>query len=109
MRLIDTTSNLSLHGIRLLNGRPPGNGGAIQSGPGANLTLINSTVSLSFAGGSGGGIDAQGAVALINSTVYGNTAVGAGGGINVGPSGSVTATAATIDSNTTSAGSGTDA
>ncbi len=108
VRLIDTTMNLTLRGVRLFNGRaqPTGNGGAIQSGAGANLTLINSTVSLSFAVGSGGGIDAQGAVTLINSTVYGNTAGGAGGGIHVGASGSVTATGTTINANTTSGGSG---
>jgi predicted outer membrane repeat protein len=108
VRLIDTTANLTLRGVRLFNGRaqPTGNGGAIQSGPGANLTLINSTVSLSFAVGSGGGIDAQAAVTLINSTVYGNTAAGAGGGIHVGASGSVTATGSTINANTTSGGSG---
>jgi predicted outer membrane repeat protein len=107
VRLIDTTANLTLHGIRVFNGRPAGNGGAIQAGVNANLTLINSTVSLSFAGGSGGGIEAQGAVTLINSTVYGNTAADAGGGIHIaGASGSVTSTGSTISGNTTSSSSG---
>jgi predicted outer membrane repeat protein len=109
VRLIDTTANLTLHGLRVFNGRPAGNGGAIQAGVNANLTLINSTVSFSVAGGSGsgGGIEAQSAVTLINSTVYGNTAAGAGGGINVaGAPGSVTATGSTISGNTTSGGSG---
>jgi predicted outer membrane repeat protein len=106
VRLVDTTADLTLHGIRVFNGRPAGNGGAIQSGPGANLTLVNSTVSLSFAGGSGGGIDAQGAVTLSNSTVYSNTAGGAGGGIHVGTSGSVTATGTTINDNKASGSSG---
>ena len=105
VRLIDTTVDLTLHGIRVFNGRPASNGGAIQAG--ANLTLINSTVSLSIAGGSGGGIEAQSAVTLINSTVYGNTATGAGGGIHVASaSGSVTATGTTISGNTTSGDSG---
>ena len=106
VRLIDTTANLIVRGVRLFNGRPSGNGGAVQAGPSASLTLVNSTVSLSVAGGSGGGIDAQGAVALINSTVYGNTATGAGGGIHVGSAGAITATASTISGNTTSGGSG---
>jgi predicted outer membrane repeat protein len=112
VRLIDTTANLTLHGIALSNGRPTGDGGAVEAGVNASVTLINSTISATSSGGSGGGIDAQAAVTLINSSIYGNTATGPGGGINVaGAQGSVTATGSTISDNsaTTSSGGGINA
>ncbi|MEO6690614.1 MAG: choice-of-anchor Q domain-containing protein [Dokdonella sp.] len=106
VRLIDTTANLTLHGLTLFNGRPPGDGGALRAGVNANLALINSLIYGNFAGGNGGGIHAQAAVALTNSSVDENFAGAAGGGIDVaGAQGSVTATGSTISRNA-SGGSG---
>ncbi|MEO5560527.1 MAG: choice-of-anchor Q domain-containing protein [Dokdonella sp.] len=102
VRLIDTTSNLTLFGLTLFNGRPAGDGGALRGGSNANLTLINSLVYGNFSGGNGGGIHAQAAVTLTNTTVDDNFASGSGGGVDVaGAQGSVTATGSTISRNMT--------
>jgi hypothetical protein len=62
-----------------------GHGGAIYfaGGPGAKLTIIDSTISGNSAVGHGGGVYIKGIVTTVirNSTISGNTALGQGGGI----------------------------
>jgi predicted outer membrane repeat protein len=105
-RLIDTTANLKLRGVMLDNGHTTANGGALQAGTNATVTLINSVIRGSRADGTGGGIDAMAAVTLINSTLSDNHATSFGGGINTGSAGSVTATGSTISINTAGSSGG---
>ncbi|MFN3349962.1 beta strand repeat-containing protein [Pseudorhodoplanes sp.] len=75
-----TGVDIELRSLTLTQGSVPlGFGGAIATAFGSTLTLINSTVSHSFALG-GGGIFADGVLAAVSSTITGNNA-NAGGGV----------------------------
>ena len=105
-RVLHVTGGTStLHSLTMTGGRVVGtadDGGGILIAGGANLTIVNSTVSDSYAGRNGGGIANHGDVTLINSTLSGNTANGYGGGLH---SGDISATAETATLiNTTVAG-----
>lgn len=80
-RLIESTSNLTLHGVALSGGRVDGDGGGVLVSGNASLQLIDAAVVDNVASGRGGGIYADASVVLDNSSVSGNVAVAAGGGI----------------------------
>ena len=60
-------------------------GGAVRTGAGTALTVLNSTIKDSFAFSHGGAIDSGGALTVVNSTFSNNRADGFGGGVYVRP------------------------
>lgn len=97
-RLIQTSSRLSLIGVKLQNGvANAGNGGALNVTGHDPIYLTNSTISGNSAAASGGGIYSTAALTITDSTVSGNIAgTGNGGGIMS------TYTALSIDNSTIS-------
>jgi hypothetical protein len=105
-RVFEVTVGIStLDHLVMTNGRVVGagaDGGGILIAAAADLTILNSTISDSYAAENGGGIYNLGDLTLINSTLSGNTANGYGGGLH---SGGLTATGETATLiNTTLAG-----
>ncbi len=82
-RLIKTSSNLTLIGMKLQNGgASAGNGGALKVSGHNPVHLSNSTISGNAASGAGGGVYSTGAITITDSTISRNTAgTGNGGGI----------------------------
>jgi predicted outer membrane repeat protein len=81
-RLIATSADLSLQGLKLSNGVAADLGGAINASGTANLYLASSSVTANTAASSGGGLAADcGGSRLKNSIVSGNSANKNGGGI----------------------------
>lgn len=58
-----------ISGVTFRNGKSPASGGGIQVGSGAQLTLVNSTVTGSVAAFAGGGIQSLGTLKIKNSTI----------------------------------------
>ncbi|WP_418316904.1 putative Ig domain-containing protein [Piscinibacter sakaiensis] len=95
-----------------VTGSTGGDGGAfLVSGGGASLTLRDSAISSSTAGGSGGGIHLTGTLMLDRVTIDGNAANGGtgtdgGGGLYVTAGSTATLTNVTLNANTANRGGG---
>jgi Domain of unknown function (DUF4347) len=95
---------VTMSGITVLNGSIADDGGGFSiSGGGASLSLRDSAISGSAAGGSGGGIYADGALTLDRVTIDGNSATGngvnGGGGVFVAVGAGATLTNVTLTAN----------
>ncbi|HEX8287248.1 MAG TPA: choice-of-anchor Q domain-containing protein, partial [Pyrinomonadaceae bacterium] len=105
---VASSANVTLNGVTVTNGRDTGfGGGGIRSDNGANLNIINSTISDNSAPfSSGGGIlSFSSNVTITNSTISGNSASSSvsgngGGGIGLNSS-NATITNSTIYNNST--------
>ncbi len=96
-----TSASLSLGNVHVVGNTSNAAGGGISvGGLGSSLNLTNSEVSANsapFFGGSGGGIDATGALSISGSQVSLNHAAGAGGGVRA--TGSVAVVQSTVAGN----------
>jgi hypothetical protein len=95
------TADVTLRSLTITEGRTVGAvGGAILSNSlSGSLTLIDSTVSDSFADQSGGGIYAKSQLNIVNSTISGNRSATFGGGLMVDFPAPVYVTNSTISGN----------
>lgn len=81
-RLIATSKNLSIDGLKMSNGVSPDLGGAINASGSASLTIANSSFDANSASTSGGALAADcGKIRLTKSTLSGNLAGKNGGGV----------------------------
>ncbi len=75
------------------------NGGAVNTQPGGNTTLNQSTVANNTSGSLGGGLSNLGSTSLVNTRVEFNTATAGGGGIATGNA-NVFLTSSVVENNT---------
>jgi len=104
-RVLGTTADLTIHGLRISGGVSNARGGGVYADGTANLSIENSIVSGNSVIGaaqtySGGGVSSvSGNVTLTNSTVSGNSALKNGGGIYCKVDGTITLNNSTVSGN----------
>lgn len=104
-RVIGTTADLAIDGLKVTGGVSNARGGGIYADGSANLVIENSVISGNSVIGaaqnySGGGLSSgSGAITLSNSTVSGNSALKNGGGIYCKNNGTITLNNSTVSGN----------
>ena len=102
---VTTGGTVTFSSLTISGGQVVGNGGGIQNGNTAFVTIANSIITANLALGSGGGVSNAGAgtVNIANSTISGNRSSGltfsAGGGVLNSGIGTVNITDSTITAN----------
>jgi hypothetical protein len=105
--LTQATSNITLSGLRVVNGYNTGSGGGIENR--GTLTVTNCTISSNFAQFGGGGIDNWGPLTLSGSLLSGNSTtpgLGSGGGALYNANATITVSNCTFTGNTSEQGAG---
>lgn len=104
-RVIGTTKDLTIQGLKISNGNSPGRGAGVYAYTGAKLTIANSIITgnrilASASTYSGGGVSTvDGDITMTDSTVSNNYAPLHGGGLYVKAKATLTLTRCTVDGN----------